>query len=109
MPTSKDESKGIDASIRKAIERGEFENLKGKGKPLNLNEYFDTPEDLRLGYSILKNAGYIPEEVELLNLITEIKAQIKKTDDIARRKDLQKRLHDAQLKYDLYMEHMKKR
>ena len=109
MPPSKDDSKGIDASIRKAIERGEFENLKGKGKPLNLNEYFDTPEDLRLGYSILKNAGYIPEEVELLNQITELKDQIKKADDIDRRKELQKKLHDVQLKYDLHMEHMKKR
>jgi hypothetical protein len=109
MPITKDDSKGIEASIREAIERGDFENLKGKGKPLNLNEYFDTPEDFRLGYSILKNAGYIPEEVELLNQITELKNQINTTIDINRRRDLQKKLHDTQLKYDIQMERMKKR
>ena len=40
--------------IRDAIERGEFDELPGKGEPLNLDAYFATPEHLRVGYSILK-------------------------------------------------------
>jgi DnaJ homologue, subfamily C, member 28, conserved domain len=36
-----------EARIREAIEQGVFENLPGAGKPLNLEEYFNAPEDLR--------------------------------------------------------------
>jgi hypothetical protein len=36
---------------REAIATGEFHNLPGKGKPLDLGAYFATPEDLRMGYS----------------------------------------------------------
>jgi len=58
--------KNVDEKIREAIARGEFDHLPGKGKPLNLEAYFATPEHLRMGYSILKNADIIPEEMELL-------------------------------------------
>jgi hypothetical protein len=45
-------SKSSDEIIQEAMQRGEFENLPGKGKPLNLSDYFNTPEDVRLAYSI---------------------------------------------------------
>jgi hypothetical protein len=109
MTTEKDGPKGTEAAIQNAINRGDFDNLKGKGKPLDLNNYYDTPEDVRIGFSLLKNAGYIPEEVELLNKITGIKTKIKETDNETERKELFKRLLDAQLKYDIRMERLKKR
>jgi DnaJ homologue, subfamily C, member 28, conserved domain len=37
--------KFIDEQIRKAIEAGEFDDLSGKGKPIDLSTYFETPED----------------------------------------------------------------
>ena len=41
-----------------AIERGEFDDFPGKGKPLHLGEDDRTvPEELRLAYRMLKNAG----------------------------------------------------
>ena len=43
----------IEEIIREAMEKGEFDNLPGKGKPLDLDAYFATPEDVRLGYSVL--------------------------------------------------------
>ncbi len=58
--------RNADEKIKQAIAKGEFDNLPGKGKPLDLGAYFATPEHLRMGYSILKNAGIIPEEMELL-------------------------------------------
>jgi hypothetical protein len=51
--------------IREAIERGEFANLPGAGKPLRLEDDSMIPEDLRVAYKILKNAGCIPPELEL--------------------------------------------
>lgn len=49
--------------ILEAMERGEFDNLPGKGKPLDLEDDANVPEDLRMAYKLLKNAGYAPEEL----------------------------------------------
>ena len=49
--------KAVEAIIQEAMQRGDFDNLRGKGQPLDLSAYFDTPEDVRMAYSILKNAG----------------------------------------------------
>ncbi|HYX66540.1 MAG TPA: DnaJ family domain-containing protein [Burkholderiales bacterium] len=58
--------------IREAIERGELDDLPGAGRPLELVDDALVPEDLRLAYRILKNAGYVPPEVEALNEISEL-------------------------------------
>ena len=65
--------------IREAIERGDFENLELAGKPLDHSDYFNAPPELRAGYHILKNAGVVPEEVNLLNSIHRIKRHIEST------------------------------
>ena len=109
MPEKSDNPKGTEGAIQSAMERGEFNNLKGKGKPLDLNEYFDTPEDIRLGYTLLKNAGYVPEEVQLLNQIEELKTKLKQEKDHNQIQELRKLLRDAQLNYDLRLERLKKR
>ena len=49
--------------IREACERGGFDSLPGAGKPLELEDDSHIPEDLRMAYKLLKNAGYVPEEV----------------------------------------------
>ena len=54
-----------DQKIREAMEQGEFDDLPGKGKPLNLEDDSHLPEDLRLAYKILKNAECLPPELEL--------------------------------------------
>ena len=43
--------------------RGAFDSLPGAGKPLELEDDSHIPEDLRMAYKLLKNAGYVPEEV----------------------------------------------
>jgi Domain of unknown function (DUF1992) len=68
--------RNADATIKEAIARGEFDNLPGKGKPLDLDAYFATPEDLRMGYSILKSADIIPEEMKLLKQIDGLKKSL---------------------------------
>ena len=61
-----DEPKGVEELISAAVACGEFDNLPGTGRPLDLDEYFRAPEDLRMVYSILKGGGFVPEEVQLL-------------------------------------------
>jgi len=70
--------------IREAMAQGEFDNLPGAGEPLNLEEYFSVPEDLRMAYSVLKSANYRPLEVELLNEVARLEQAIAAADDAAR-------------------------
>jgi DnaJ family protein C protein 28 len=65
----------IEEAIREAQERGEFSNLEGEGKPLNLDERF-TAGDRSLAYSLLKSNGYAPPEVELAKEIDQRKEQL---------------------------------
>lgn len=67
--------------IVRAIERGEFENLKGRGLPIHLDDDVHVPKELRIGFRILKNAGISPGEVQVLNEINKLKQEVKLTED----------------------------
>ena len=56
----------VEQKILEAAARGEFDHLPGAGRPLELDDDALVPEDLRLAYRILKNAGFVPPEVETL-------------------------------------------
>ncbi len=54
----------VGEQIREAMERGQFDNLPGAGKPLNLDSD-PYAGDKAVGYHLLKSHGYAPKEVEL--------------------------------------------
>jgi len=58
--------------IVEALERGELSNLPGEGRPLVLDDDALVPEELRAAYRILKNAGYVPPEVEAFTEIAQL-------------------------------------
>ena len=62
----------IERKIKEAQEKGEFDNLPGKGEPLHLDDDSGVPEDLRLAYKILKNADCLPPELELKKEINQM-------------------------------------
>lgn len=50
--------------LREAIESGEFDDLPGKGEPIDLRENpFEDP-DLRTVHRLLRNAGFAPAWIE---------------------------------------------
>ncbi|MEX0732615.1 MAG: DnaJ family domain-containing protein [Aquisalimonadaceae bacterium] len=51
-------------SIREAMERGELDDLPGSGRRLNLDDDSFVPEHLRAGFRVLRNAGFIPPELQ---------------------------------------------
>ena len=54
----------IDQKIREAMEQGEFDDLPGKGQPVDTSENpFEDPE-LRLAHRMLRNAGFAPSWIE---------------------------------------------
>lgn len=99
----------IDEQIKKAIDAGEFDNFEGAGKPLNLDDYFAAPEDLRMGYSVLKSNKFVPEEVERLREIGELKEKIKVSDDEEEKRKLTKILNERNLALTMLLERNKLR
>lgn len=98
----------IDEIIRQAMRRGDFDNLKNSGKRLNLDEYFEMPEDIRLGYTMLKDANFIPAEVELLKEIAQLEESLK-TAQADQQEGMLKQIQEKRLKYNLLLESGKKR
>lgn len=76
--------------IIEAYKKGEFDNLPGKGKPLNLEPDSHIPEELRTAYKILKNANVLPPEIELAKEIQSIESFLSSiTDDNERYKKIE--------------------
>ena len=73
----------VEQRLQEAVSRGELDNLPGAGRPLELEDDPLVPEDLRLAYRILKNAGFVPPEVESLNQISQLEALVQQGEDDA--------------------------
>lgn len=81
----------VEQRLSEAVSRGELDDLPGAGKPLALDDDPLVPEDLRLAYRILKNAGFVPPEVQSLSEIANLERFIADTaDDAARAKAVKK-------------------
>src|ERR1043166_6668791 len=101
--------KNVDQKIKEAIARGEFDNLPGKGKPLDLDAYFATPEHLRMGYAILKSADIIPDEMELLRQIEGLKKSSDSSTTSIEEKALRRQLSEKLTNLNMRIEHNRKR
>jgi len=101
--------KNVEEKIKEAMAAGEFDNLPGKGKPLDLDAYFATPEHFRMGYSILKNADIIPEEMELLRQIEILKESLEASTTWIEEKALRQQLSEKLTSFNMRMEHNRKK
>jgi hypothetical protein len=73
--------------IREAMARGELDNLPGKGKPLAMDEDLSgVPLELRMAYKMLKNAGFVPPEVELRKEIVSLREMLGTLEDDEQRR-----------------------
>jgi hypothetical protein len=100
---------GIEKIIQEWLARSSHEQLPGKGKPLDLDEYFRWPEDLRFAYSILKNSGYVPEEVDLLREIGQLEEEISRCADPAQQRRQRQRLQECQVNLNMRLEQRRRR
>lgn len=94
----------IEDKIREAMDAGEFDNLPGKGQPIDLDAYFATPADLRLSYSVLKSAKCLPAEVELMKEVEELKTKLADCAQDTERRKLEKEIESKTLKLNLLMD-----
>ena len=86
-------TKIVEERIRRAQKKGEFENLEGTGKPLNLADDQAVAEELRLAYKILKNADCLPPEIEVKKEIQQTEALLAGMTDTAEKYHTLKKLN----------------
>lgn len=98
----------VEEMVKKAQERGEFDNLPGKGKPVDLTEYFEMPEDVRVAQSVLKNAGMAPREVDLLKEIAGLRQVHASVVNEEKKQEIQKKIQEKQIEFSLMLERQKK-
>lgn len=67
--------------ILEAIQNGEFKDLENQGKPIAIEDETWIPEDLRMAYRFLRNAGCIPPELEMRKEIINMCALMNTIDD----------------------------
>jgi len=87
--------------ILEAQRAGAFDNLPGKGKPLELEDLSWVPEDLRIGYHVLKNAHVLPPEAELMKDIHTLEDLLKHVEDDGARRALAKSLQWKMIRLDM--------
>jgi hypothetical protein len=95
--------------LRQAIDDGLLDDLPNRGERLDLEEYFATPEDLRLAYSILKNANCRPEEVEIRNEIAALERKRAVSQSPGERRTLDHQIASLILRIDLLRDRARRR
>jgi hypothetical protein len=98
----------VEELIKEAQARGEFDNLPGEGKPIDLTAYFNTPEAVRNSYALLKNAGMVPFEIELLQDIAVLKERLASETDESARRQINKLIQEKQLQFNILMDKQKR-
>jgi hypothetical protein len=94
--------------ILEAIERGELDNLPGKGKPLVFEDDSFIPEDLRAGYKVMKNSGVLPVEMDVKKQIALLEQMIADCRDAHKKEELRQQLMEQRLHYNIMMDKRKR-
>src|SRR5512147_2934017 len=88
--------------IREALARGELDNLAGAGRPLAMDEDLSgVPAELRMAYKVLKNAGFVPPEVELRKEIVSLREMLGRLEDDEERRSVRRQLDYKLLKLNM--------
>jgi hypothetical protein len=84
---------------------GELQRADSWGKPLDFGDgYAQTPEELRMGFKILKDAGVVPHEVEMFRQIAALKQALHASIDEAEATALRRRIAELQQAVALRLE-----
>ena len=96
----------VEERIKAAQQEGVFDNLPGKGKPLNLEDDSAVPEDLRLTYKVLKNSNCLPVEMELRKEFFNLRKLLNAAIDEPTRRELRRELNLIALQLNLNKRHV---
>ncbi|HXV59592.1 MAG TPA: DnaJ family domain-containing protein [Vicinamibacteria bacterium] len=87
--------------IEAALERGELRCPELEGKPLRFDSNAFVPDDLRIAYKLLKDAGFLPPEMELRKEIVTLKELLAAATDGEERVRIARELNRRVLRLNL--------
>ncbi len=99
----------VDAMIRAAMQRGEFDNLPYKGEPIPFDDDRAVPPELRMAHRVLKNAGYVPGEVTAMKEVAAMRQELAATEDPTVREVLVRRINAQKAWINARLERMGRR
>jgi hypothetical protein len=98
----------IGRSLAESEKSGELRTARNFGKPLDLGDGYDeTPAELRMGYKMLKDAGVVPHEVQLMRDIETLRQQLQGAADDAAAQAGRQRLSEMQQQLALRLEKLR--
>jgi hypothetical protein len=98
----------IGRSLAESEKSGELRSARNFGKPLDLGDGYDeTPVELRMGYKMLKDAGVVPAEVQLMRDIETLRNQLDGAPDDAAARSGRQKLSEMQQQLALRLEKLR--
>jgi hypothetical protein len=105
MPTIDEQ---IAQSLREAQRSGELQSAPSWGKPLDLDDgYAQTPEELRMAFKALKDAGFAPPEVETMKQIAALREVIAADPEAPQSEAMRRRMSELQQHLALRLEKLR--
>ncbi|GAA0498023.1 DUF1992 domain-containing protein [Salinibacillus aidingensis] len=90
--------------IKTSIDKGELDDLPGKGKPLPEDDLAGVSEDLRTSYRMMKNAGVLPEEMKIKKEMVTLEELMNQTQDEKLQEEYKEKLTEKHLHYQSLMD-----
>lgn len=91
--------------LQQAADSGELSRIAGYGKPMPQDAGWDaTPQELRMPFKILKNAGFVPPEVALFHERAALTEALRHCTSDSERIALQGKLSALQQKLSVRLE-----
>ena len=98
----------IGRALAESERSGELRAAPSWGKPLHLGDGYErTPAELRMGYKILKDAGVVPPEVELMREIESLRSRLEATPDGDAAQALRQQIVDKRQQLALRLEKLR--
>ena len=94
----------VETRIREAREEGLFDDLPHKGKPVPVENDSRVPAELRGAYSVLKQAGVLPEEMELKKEMLTLGDLIRACHDEDEARTLRRKRSELAVRFQVLME-----
>ena len=105
MPTIDEQ---IAQGLLDAQRSGELQSAPSWGKPLDLDDgYAQTPEELRMAFKALKDAGFVPPEVETMRQIAALRQVIDEAPEAPEAEAMRRRISELQQHLALRLEKLR--
>ncbi|SDM69936.1 DUF1992 domain-containing protein [Sediminibacillus halophilus] len=97
-------SRMAEEKIQQAIRDGELDNLPGKGKKQDLEDLSAIPEDMRTSYLMMKNSGYLPDEVRLQKELVSLQEMMDLAKNPEQKEGYRKQLSEKEIQLRMLIE-----